>query len=1118
VNQRIDIRPIRGLLRVVSCVALLLLCTSVNQASAQVLYGQLVGNVKDASNAVIPGAAVTATNVNTNQVKETLANDAGQYTFRELQPGTYTLKVSVPGFKEFIRSEILVTINNITRIDVTMEIGSQSETVTVSADAARLQTDKADVHKELSTKEVTNLPLSNYRNYQSLIDLVPGSTPASFQNASVDTPARSLTTNINGVGRFNNNTRLDGALNIMPWLPHHAAYVAPQESIQTVNISTNSFDAEQGLAGGAAITVQTKSGTNEIHGVAFMYHRNNAFDAKNFFTPQTSEAPKYLLTMYGGNVGGPIIKDKLFFFANYDGMRDRQSYSNFFTVATQAMRGGDFSATGATIFDPTTGDLTNGRNRTAFAGNIIPANRISSVAQKMLSLQPLPNLAGFVNNYYTSAPRVFNRDMYDFKGDWVRNPKNTIWFKYSLMNSMVQSEYAFGEAGGSALSPDGGAGKGNVRVHVGTLGGYYAITPRFLVDGTIGITRYVNSVRQPDFGVNFGLDVLKIPGTNGPDPRQSGKPMFSISGYSTLGMTDTWVPVDRHDYTYTYTANASWSKGKHDIRFGPDVSRYGMNHWQPESGNGPRGTFTFNGGATALNGGAPSNRFNGMGDFLLGLPQTIEKSLQFYDPMSTREWQIAFYFRDRWQVTSNLTLTLGLRWEYYPLMDRGFHGIERYDPETNRMLIGGYGGVDWDADTTVSKRLFAPRFGLAYRLGKEGVIRAGYGITYDPYNLGRPMRSPYPAVIQFSQNGPTSYVPYGDIIRGIPPIATPDITQGSIPIPGTISTRTLAPGEFQRGYVQSWNLTYERPLFFDLVGNIGYVGTRAIEIVSGSYWPMNNAAPGTGQAGRPLNKKFGRTASTDLLQPWTGSIYHSMQTSLERRFTAGLMLKTVYTWAHSIDNNSTDSTFYFALPEYMDRNRASSSFDRRHNFRTAFIYELPWGPGRRWAKDGFVSSIFGGWQINGIFSAVTGRPFTVGTSGSSLNAPGSNQVADQVLEEVKKLGNIGVGVPFFDPNAYRPVTQARFGNSGRNAIYGPGMVNMDFGIFRAFKITEGKELQFRAEAFNLTNTPHFNNPSASASDMQLNPNGTIKSSGNFMSITSAQADQRTFRFGLRFSF
>jgi hypothetical protein len=1094
------------------------LCIQPALVQAQVLYGTMVGNITDPSKAVIPGATITIVNKNTNQTHESVSNDSGAYTFTNLQPGVYTLKVSLQGFKEYVKENIEVTVNNITRSDVTLEVGSRSEMITVSAEATQLQTDKADVHKELSTKEVTNLPLGNYRNYQSLIDLVPGSTPSAFQNASVDTPARSLTTNINGVGRFNNNTRLDGALNIMPWLPHHAAYVAPQESIQTVNISTNSFDAEQGLAGGAAITVQTKSGTNDLHGVAFLYHRNNVFDAKNFFTPQTSEAPKYLLSMFGGNIGGPIKKDKLFFFANYDGMRDRQNYANYYTIPTEALMRGDFTGTGATIFDPLTGDANTGKGRTAFAGNAIPDSRISSVARTMLGLMPKPNLPGYVNNFYTSAPRIFNRDMYDFKGDWVRSPKNTLWFKYSLMNSLVQSQYAFGEAGGSALSPDGGAGKGTVRVHVGTIGGYYAITPRFLVDGTIGITRYVNSVRQPDFGTNFGLDVLHIPGTNGPDPRQSGKPYFVISGYSSLGMTDTWVPVDRHDYTYTYTANASWSKGKHDIRFGPDVSRYGMNHWQPESGNGPRGTFTFNGGATALNGGSASNRYNGLADFLLGLPQTIEKSLQFYDPMSTREWQIAFYFRDRWQVTSNLTLSLGIRWEYYPIMDRGFHGIERYDPDTNMMLIGGYGGVDWNADSTASKKLFAPRFGLAYRLGKQGVIRAGYGITYDPYNLGRPMRSPYPAVIQFSANGPTTYVPYGSIANGIPTIDTPDITKGAIPIPGKIGTRTLAPGEFQRGYVQSWNFTYERPLPFSLVGSMGYVGTRAINIVSGPYWPMNNSQPGTGQAGRPLNKKWGRTAATDLLQPWAESIYHSLQTSLERRFTSGFMVKSVYTWAHSIDNNSTDYTFYFALPEYMDRNRSSSGFDRRHNFRTAFIYELPWGAGRKWAKSGFVSAVLGGWQVNGIFSAVTGTPFTVGSSGSSLNAAGSNQVADQVMEKVEKLGNIGVGRPFFDPNAFRPVTAVRFGNSGRNTLYGPGMVNMDFGIFRAFKISEGKDIQFRAESFNLTNTPHFNNPSASASDMSLNADGSIKSSGNFMSITSARADQRTFRFGLRFGF
>jgi hypothetical protein len=1092
-------------------------------AEAQVLYGTIVGNIKDSTGAVVPGATVSATNVGTNQTREAISNDAGMYTFSNLQPGNYTLKVVVQGFKEFVQMSVQVTVNNISRVDVTLDVGARTDTVTVSAQSAVLQTDKADVHKELNATDITNLPTNMYRNYQSLIDLVPGSTPSGFQNASVDTPDRALTTNINGVVRSNNNTRQDGALSIMPWLPHHAAYVAPQESIQTVNISTNSFDAEQGLAGGASITVQTKSGTNNFHGVAFEYLRNSAFSAENFFTPVGSGVPKSIINIFGGNVGGPVIKDKLFFFVNYEGMRERDSASAYATVATAAMRTGDLSATGTTIYDPATGDST-GKGRTPFAGGKIPASRLDPSAQQMLALVPLPNVPGatWVNNYYGSAPWVFNRDLWDFKGDWVRTPTNTIWMKVSMMRSLCDGQYLLKEAGGPGLPSSNGPGTGTVHTYIGTLGGYYAITPKLLVDGTFGAMRYVNHVRQPDYGVNFGLDVLKIPGTNGPDERQSGKPIFSIGGgYTSLGLTDTWIPVDRWDYTYTWTGNVSWSHGKHDIRFGPDINRFGMNHWQPEAGSGPRGSFSFDGGTTALNGGPSPNRFNNMAAFLLGLANSVNKSLQYYDPMSTREWQIAMYIRDRWQVTKDLTLSLGVRWENYPIMDRGFHGIERYDPSNNKVYIGGYGGVDWNADTTASKKLFAPRFGLAYRLAKQGVVRMGYGITFDPYNLGRPMRSPYPAVPQLALEGPRSFIPYGPVSNGIPPITVPDITQGVIDILGTYTVTTLPKGPFHRGNIQSWNVTYERPLPWNLVGSVGYVGTRSVNIVQRGGVPINNSPLGTGNAGRPLNIKWGRTANTTILQPWQDSKYNSLQASLDRRFAAGLMLKTAYTWSHCVGSNTSP----FGLPELFGLNRGpcrddNSTFDRRHNFRTAFVYDLPWGPGRKWANGGVVGAITGGWQINGIFTAVTGTPFGVGSSSSLLNAAGTSQTPDLVKSEVKKLGGIGVGVPFYDPSAFKPVTTPLvYGNWGSSTLTGPGMINMDFGIFRAFKITEGKELSFRAEGFNIFNTPHFNNPSdTTASNMTFNADGSIKSVNNFMNITSARDDQRIFRFGLRFSF
>ena len=1101
-------------------VCLAFTCIAPVSSSAQMLYGTMVGNVRDSSNAVIPGAAVAATNQNTNETRETVANASGMYNFNNLAPGPYTLKVTVPGFKEYVKTDIPVTVNNIAREDVTLEIGARTELVTVTAEAAMLQTDKADVHKELNTVEITNLPTNAYRNYQTLIDLVPGSTPSQFQNAQVDTPDRALTTNVNGVVRNNNNTRLDGALSIMPWLPHHAAYVAPQESIQTVNVSTNNYDAEQGIAGGSAVTVQTKSGTNEFHGVVFDYIRNSAFSAENFFTPIGSGVPKTIINMFGGNLGGPIIKNKLFFFVNYEGMKERDSASSYGTVPTADMKKGDLSATGTTIYDPLTGDNT-GKGRTAFPNGIIPASRLDPITLKYFALVPLPNVPGasWIQNYYGSAPWVFNRDLYDFKGDWVRTSTNTIWMKVSLMRSLCIGKYLLGDAGGTGLI---NPGRGTVHTTIGTLGGYYAITPRFIVDGNISAMRYVNHVRQPDFGENFGLDVLHIPGTNGPDPRQSGKPLYSVGGgYTDLGLQSMWIPVDRWDYTYTYTANASWSHGKHDIRFGPDIIRMGMNHWQPESGGGPRGSFSFSGDTTALNGGPASNRFNNMAAALIGQVGTVSKSLQYYDPMSCREWQIAMYFRDRWQVTSNLTLSLGVRWEYYPIMDRGFHGIERYDPDTNKVYIGGYGGVDWTAGTTSSKKLVAPRVGIAYRLSKQGVIRAGYGITFDPYDLSRSMRSPYPVVPQMSLTGPRSFIPYGPVANGIPGWVLPDITKGVIDIAPTYTTSTLPKGEFHRGYIQSWNLTYERPLPFNLVWNVGYVATRSINIVSRAGIPINNSPLGTGNAGRPLYIKWGRSVSTSITQPWQDSRYNSLQTSLDRRFSSGLLLKAAYTWSHCVGSNSSP----FGLPELFYLNRGpcaddNGTYDRRHNLKTAFIYELPWGPGKKWAKTGAVGAIAGGWQINGIFTSVTGRPFGVGSSSSLLNMQGTSQTPNLANPNVEKLGNIGVGVPFYDPSAFRPVTTPLvYGNYGASTLIGPGMVNLDIGIFRAFKIGEGKDIQFRAEGFNITNTPHFNNPSdTTASNMSFNADGSIKAVNNFMNITGAADDARCFRFGLRFGF
>jgi hypothetical protein len=946
------------------------------------------------------------------------------------------------------------------------------------------------------------------------MDLVPGAAPSAFQNATFDLPQRSLTTNVNGAARNSNNTRLDGVNNMMAYYPHQTLYVAPQESVQTVSVSTNNFDAEQGMAGGSAITVQTKSGSNDLHVVGFEYLQNSGLSAKNYFTPAGSGVPKRIVNMYGGTIGGPIKKDKLFFFVGYEAMRDRQSYSRLATIPTPELIAGDFSATGVKLYDPNTGK-PDGSGRTLFAGAQIPDNRIGPVARKMLSLLPKPNQTGFVSNYYAAAPFAFDRDNIDLKMDFVKSQKTTVWGKYSIMMAEVLANTSLGEAGGSSLS-DGGSGKGNTRIQLLNLGATHTFSPRFLVDGAVGWSRYAFAGRPLDYGTNYGLEVLGIPGTNGPDVRQSGKPMFTISGYETLGTTDAWNPADRRDNGYTATANASWSQGRHDIRFGVDVNRNHINHWQPPStAGGARGGFTFSGGVTSLKGGSSSNRFNALADFLLGLPQQESKSL--VGLATIREWIFGLYFRDRWQITSNLTATLGLRWEYYPLPTRDHRGIERYDPQTNKVYIGGIAGVPDSAGSEASKKGFAPRVGLAYRIRNRHVIRSGYGITVDPFSIGRSMRSNYPTVVTGDWSGPNSYQPFAPIAQGIPLLSFPDISAGIIDMPTAFEASFIAPGTFRRGYIQSWNLIYETQLPWGFVGSAGYVATRSTR--QRTSLELNSAPPGGGNAGRALFKKFGRTAATEEHTAWQTSVYDSLQASLDRRFANGLMIKTAYTWSKAIgyNDNSNDRPF-FLYPDVWYRNRALQGFDRTHVFRTAWIYDLPFGPNRMLGHGAIARAFLSGWQVNGIFSSYSGTPFTVTSSGTSLNAPGNSQTADQVKGEVAKLGGIGNNNPWLDPMAFRAVTETRFGTSGRNSLRGPGFVNVDAGLFRRFRVTEKTQLEFRAEGFNITNTPHFSSPSANASNMSLNPDGSLKSSGSFMAILSAQQDQRSFRFGLRLSF
>ncbi|MGI8742596.1 MAG: TonB-dependent receptor domain-containing protein [Bryobacteraceae bacterium] len=777
-------------------------CLSVSgPVGAQVLYGTIVGNVNDPSGAVVAGADVTATHLETGRVRSTKTNQAGTFTLNDVLPGTYTLEIGAAGFQKSVHTGVQVAINTVTRADSELRTGVVVETVTVQANAAVLQSDKADVHTELPAKALTELPLPGYRNYQSLIDLVPGATPGVLLNSINDTPMRDLATNVNGTNYNNNDTRIDGALNRMNVISSHVLYVPPAESIETVNVVTANFEAEQGMAGGVSVTVVTKSGTNQFHGSAFAFHTDNALYAKNFFFTDP-KAPKNIVNIDGFTFGGPIKRNRLFFFGDWEGTRERKNSLRLTTVATPDQRAGDFSAYNTVIYDPSTGNR-DGSGRMPFRDAKIPLDRISAIALKMQSFVPGANRPGSTANFFNSDSQVLDRDNFDMKTDWSRTDKHTIWLKYGRMNAHVLCNPSLGEAGGAGLCVGQKSGTADTVMQLATLGHTWVLTPAILVDGTLGYFRSVQNIRGPLYGVNFGLDVLGIPGTNGSDIRYSGQPIFDITGYGSLGDAGlgNTNPAFRTDEGYSHTSNLSWTKGSHTFRFGFETVRYHQNDWQANTTGGVKGQFSFTGGLTALKGGKAPNQYNAYADFLLGLPQSVSKDLQFYIPQTAREWRFGWYAQDRWQATKDLTLTMGLRYEYYPVFTRADQGIERLDPNTNKVYIGGRGNNPDNAGIEAGKRLFAPRFGLAYRLGGKTVVRGGFGMTIDPSSLWSSLQRLYPASFGSRFSGLSSFEAYRPLEQGIPLFGGPDISSGVIDLPPDAATATVEPGLFRRGYI-----------------------------------------------------------------------------------------------------------------------------------------------------------------------------------------------------------------------------------------------------------------------------------------------------------------------------
>lgn len=489
-------------------------------------------------------------------------------------------------------------------------------------------------------------------------------------------------------------------------------------------------------------------------------------------------------------------------------------------------------------------------------------------------------------------------------------------------------------------------------------------------------------------------------------------------------------------------------------------------------------------------------------------------------------------------MNRRLTLNLGLRYEYYPLINRGDRGIERWDPFTNIVTFGGLGGVPRNNGITVSKKLFSPRVGFAYRVRENWVVRSGYGIAINPLPFSRPLRGLYPATLTGTWNAGNPQAEFRDpsfgwfntLDKGIPDVPAPDVSKGSLELPLNLDMGPRSPwgGHLRRGSIQSWNFIVERRLPLDTLVSAGYVATRTISQMLDRN--INTVGPGLGVDTRnlPLAKLYGRTNAANM---WDGigyGSYNSLQVTINKSFSRGLFLKGAYTWGRYMNMAEDDGWAGLALWNWepmIARNYAPSSEDRRHSFVMGWVYELPVGRGKRFSLSGAADHILGGWKINGVFSAYTGTPFTVTGSGSSLQCIGCTQTADQIGPVRKIDTERGPNKPYYDPLSFRdplftfdprnPVF--RPGTMGRNPLYGPGFWRLDPAIYKEFQLTERLKTEFRAEAVNVTNTPRWGNPAGGAAAMRLNPDGSLAALNNFMSITSASSD-RQFRFGLRFEF
>ncbi len=1003
----------------------------------QGLQNTITGEVRDSTGAVVVNANITATNVATNVVTPVRTDETGGYTVLGLVVGEYTVKAEAPGMQAVVRSGVVVQANRAVRVDFMLPVGQVSESVDVKSSASDVivRTEDAATGLVVSQQQVDNLPLKG-RDFLSLVQIAPGANEAQAGNQNSLGRTQSMNLSVNGQRMFDNNYRLDGVSMIAGFV-NGSTFVPSLEALQEISVQTGQYSAALGTYSGAQVDMIVKSGTNQFHGSAYDFLRNNDLNARQFF--DQGAPPAFRFNQFGATLGGAVLlpklyngRNKTFFFFAYEGDRTRQHSTGKGTAASPLMRAGNFSELlpKTVIKDPYTGQ--------PFPGNIIPAERIAPQALKLLQYIPLPNQPGLSLNFINTGSTVNDENQFFGRIDEKISDKDSLFFRVAVRDAHLKNV---------TINPNFGSLSYPTNQD-------FVLTETHLFSAAVVNEARLSYIRESvptqtgREGTN--IDPLRdfgIGGLNFSDPLIVGIPTAGISGY--LGSGENFANPRLLFSSPAFQDSLFIQRNKHSIRVGGDFSRWRQDSYAVNASN--QGQFNFTG---QLSG-------NSFADFMLGLPFSTTKT-DYLGEVSLHQKHASAYIQDDWRVRPNLTFNLGLRYEYAGSYTDLLGNARSFNWKT-LSLFPDPGAT---APLNDPSHGVAPRIGFAYNIGKTGtIIRGGYGIFFTQptmANITLLYRNP-------PRNLSNTYTTN---------LASPNLTLGSgflsTQLGGTAAPASLVsiPRDYGPGYAQSWTFNIQQKLPGNWVGEVGYVGSHTLHLDSAHTANTPPPGPGAVQPRRPL-QQWGdiRIFGTDGV-----AYYEALQTRLQSAAWHGANVLASYTYSKCLDNKSSSATSQVGSDDAEPQNQANyikaekgrCAIDFRQQFHFHALYELPFGK----HLHGAAAALFGNWQVSAGVALHSGPPFTIIQAGNTANTSRGtirpNRIADGNLPSDQRTPQ-----RWFDTGAFAAAPAFTYGNSGRGIIEGPGTKLVDFSLLKRFVIRERHIFDIRADAFNALNTPQF---------------------------------------------